>query len=682
MRLNIQKLSVLTVMLLVCCAAPMHAQSKRTYLKAGDKSFAQKDYSTAFLYYGEALAKSGSDLAANWKFGEAAMKLMAFSAAEKSYKMIAEQQDGIKKYPMALYRLGEIQRTFGKYDEALGYFSQYRSTLTEKDSLMAGKTAAQEIACNWAKNYKKSDEKIEITHYDRKINSPYSDFAPTLKGDSLFFSSLRFEKKQAKQNPKQRTTKIMMSVAGKSAREPLRGIPAGDSTHVAHAAFTADGKFMIFNFCKNTNPFDIRCELWIITQDVKGRWTKPQKLPEPVNLAGYTSTQPSLGYDAGSQQLRLWFSSDRPGGKGGLDIWSVALDTTWFCPCNLPLDARRPQRLPQFDVPKPLETVNTPENEGTPFYHTGTSTLYFSSEGWPGFGGYDIFKSEEKKHKFSEPENAGAPINSSYNDVYFSLTTNGQKGYISSNRPGAFYLDERNKACCNDIFGLNLPVAKPPVNDPPLVVKSPDTPPPHTPPVEKIDPPKQFADFVGLPLYFDNDEPDKRTRKTTTKKTYETTVLDYLSRQDEYRSIRAAGLPQDKAITEEDAVDAFFENEIRQGYERLGSLCELLLARLSEGQSVEIFIKGFTSPRAQSDYNLNLGKRRISSVRNHIAEWSDGVLQPYIDKGQLRITETSFGETTARSGLSDDLRDERNSIYAPDAARERRVEIVEIKAGN
>lgn len=681
MRLNIQKLSFLTVMLLVCCAAPMHAQSKRTYLKAGDKSFAQKDYSTAFLYYSEALAKSGSDLAVNWKYGEAAMKLMAFSTAEKSFQLIANHPDGPEKYPMALYHLGEIQRTFGKYDEALQYFSQYRTSLTEKDSLMLGKTTAQEIACNWAKNYKKPDEKIDIVHFDRKINSPYSDFAPTLKGDSLFFSSLRFEKKLAKQSPKQRTTKIMMSVAGKSAREPLRGIPAGDSTHVAHATFTADGKFMIFNFCKNINPFDIRCELWIITQDMKGRWTKPQKLPAPVNIDGYTTTQPSFGYDAGNRQLRLWFASDRPGGKGGLDIWSVPLDTTWFCPCYLPLDARRPQRLPQFDEPKPLDIVNTPENEGTPFYHTASSTLYFSSEGWPGFGGYDVFKSEEKKHKFSEPENAGAPINSSYNDVYFSLTPNGLKGYLSSNRPGSFYLDERNKACCNDIFGLNLPVTKPPVNDPLLVVKTPDTPAIKVvPPVEKVEPPKQFADFVGLPLYFDNDEPDKRTRKTTTKKTYETTALDYLSRQDEYRTIRAAGLPQDKANSEEDAVDAFFENEIRQGYERLGSLCELLLTRLSEGQSVEIFIKGFTSPRAQSDYNLNLGKRRISSVRNHIAEWSDGALLPYIDKGQLRITETSFGETTARTGLSDDLKDERNSIYAPDAARERRVEIVEIKA--
>ena len=94
---------------------------------------------------------------------------------------------------------------------------------------------------------------------------------------------------------------------------------------------------------------------------------------------------------------------------------------------------------------------------------------------------------------------------------------------------------------------------------------------------------------------------------------------------------------------------------------------------------MEVIIKGFTSPRAQSDYNLNLGKRRISSVRNHFEAYADGVLQTYLRSGQLKISEASFGETTARSGISDNLSDERNSVYHPEAARERRVEIVEIR---
>jgi outer membrane protein OmpA-like peptidoglycan-associated protein len=155
--------------------------------------------------------------------------------------------------------------------------------------------------------------------------------------------------------------------------------------------------------------------------------------------------------------------------------------------------------------------------------------------------------------------------------------------------------------------------------------------------------------------------------------------MSYLDRQVEYRLKRSEGLSPENAEKAENDIDVFFENEVREGFEKLSQLCELLLVRLETGQSIEIFIKGFTSPRAKSDYNINLGKRRISSVRNYISEWSDESLKPYLINGRLRITETSFGETTARLGLSDDLNDERNSIYHPDAARERRVEIVEIK---
>ena len=133
-----------------------------------------------------------------------------------------------------------------------------------------------------------------------------------------------------------------------------------------------------------------------------------------------------------------------------------------------------------------------------------------------------------------------------------------------------------------------------------------------------------------------------------------------------------------EAESAQQAITEFFQEEVRTGYEQLNQLCALLAQRLAAKDTVEVFIKGFTSPRAESDYNLNLGKRRISSVRNHLFEWSDGILAPYLNAGQLKVTEVSFGETTAKAGLSDDLKDERNSIYAPEAARERRVEIVEI----
>lgn len=656
------------------------SQSNRAYERAGDAAFKKKDYSSAFVYYGNVLHKSPGKTGVQWKYAESARQFYALDIAQKAYEVVASDTKGVSKYPLVWYRLGEIAQTKGDYNQAIACYSRYRS-LSRADTTMIRKATREESACRWALSVESEPSPVEIKHLDKKINSPYSDMAPVGRGDTLFFSSYRFQVFDKKTKERQRQTRVMVSIDGKSAREPLRGIPTGDSAHIAHTAFTPDGNFLIFNYCKNLNPTEIRCELWMVNKDRKGHWTKPRRLPEPVNLTGYTATQPSIAYDASNKELRLWFASDRPGGKGKNDIWYVVLDADWFCPCNLPFNARKPQHLPDFPAPKHIAEINTEEQEATPYFHTATGDLYFSSEGWTGFGGYDVFKSHEEKKRFGKPDNVGTGINSSYNDIYFSLRPDGSSGYLSSNRPGSFYLDERNKACCNDIYEVKMKDTTPPAtftSKDPLLPSIPVTPRVQAPAPAPM--PPEFKDFVGLPLYFDNDEPDKRTRKTITQKTYEETVTAYLAKQDEYRNHLREGLKDAEEDYAEKSVDAFFDSEVRAGYERLSQLCELLQIQLGEGRKVEIMIKGYTSPRAQNDYNLNLSKRRISSVRNHIASWSGGILSPYMNNGQLLITEAGFGESKARPGLSDNLFDLRNSVYSPDVARERRVEIVEIKS--
>ncbi|MFQ5447653.1 MAG: hypothetical protein ACE5FF_12040 [Saprospiraceae bacterium] len=103
------------------------------------------------------------------------------------------------------------------------------------------------------------------------------------------------------------------------------------------------------------------------------------------------------------------------------------------------------------------------------------------------------------------------------------------------------------------------------------------------------------------------------------------------------------------------------------------------MKRLEKGERVEIVIKGYTSPRAKSEYNDRLAQRRISSLRNHFDTYDSGVFQPFLKNGNLVISEAPFGETKASTDVSDDLSDERNSIYSVAAAKERRVEIVEVK---
>ncbi|MFN7325263.1 MAG: hypothetical protein ACK5SQ_01635 [Chitinophagales bacterium] len=674
---------LLFLLLLTGSQVLLWGQSKRAYERAGDLAYQKKDYSSAFEYYGKVIEKAPNDLGAHLKFAESALQFAAYDIAERAYKVVLSKEKGNQKYPLAFLQLAIIAQTKGQYATAIELANSYLQH-PSRDTVWIEKAHRLLSSCEWAINAQGEKPKAQIQHLDKKINSPFSDFSPVVRGDTLYFSSYRFEKTDRKTRNKTRNTRLMSSINGRAAREPLRGIPSGDSAHIAHPAFTPDGLFLIYTLCKNTSPSEIRCELWMINKDRKGRWTKPRRLPEPINLPGYTTSQPSISLDKDTNALTLWFASDRPGGKGKMDIWSVPLNSDWFCPCNLPIEARKPQKLPYFEAPQPVEAINTSENEWSPFYHSATETLYFSSEGHTGFGGQDIFQIHYPSgEKYGTIENLGTGINTSYNDSYFFLNEKGTSGYLSSNRPGSLYLDERNKACCNDLFFLEMskdapneqelnPQKEGPPTDPELATSKqlqPENPTGQT---------GQWAEFKGLPLFFDNDEPDKRTRKTTTKKSYETTVLLYLEREQEYLQRYSAGLRETEAESAQQAITEFFQEEVRTGYEQLNQLCALLAQRLAAKDTVEVFIKGFTSPRAESDYNLNLGKRRISSVRNHLFEWSDGILAPYLNAGQLKVTEVSFGETTAKAGLSDDLKDERNSIYAPEAARERRVEIVEI----
>jgi outer membrane protein OmpA-like peptidoglycan-associated protein/tetratricopeptide (TPR) repeat protein len=666
---------LIAIMVVLLHAIALWGQSIASYEQAADKARLSRDHQAAVQYYAIVLERRPQATDVWWKYGESALAYNAFDLAKTAYEQVAKLDPTGKKYPFAPLRLAQVARQQGKYEEAL---QQLEDMVVDSDARVAEEINQLKIACQWAVEQLKSADKPRIIHLDKKVNSAYSDFAPYMLGDTLYFSSYRFDQRASKSKPKPKTTKLLRALPQTSARPPGRGFPDADSVHIAHTAFYGEGAFLIFNQCKATGKGDIQCALWLTLQDRNGRWLKPIYLPEPVNIPGYTSTQPAIGFDSLRNGPVLYFASDRPGGKGGLDLWSVPLDTFWFCPCNRPLDSRRGVRAPTFDhPPTPLAALNTPGNDATPFFHDATQTLYFSSDARLGFGGYDIYASEKIGDDWLPVRNLGPGVNTGYNDLYYFLGPDGFEGMLSSNRLGSMYLDPQNKACCNDLYTVQWPR---PVRDPEFPEK-PEAYPPLEPPASNVPeaPERLFEQYVGLPLYFDNDEPDPRTRRTQTRKHYEETVVRYLEAQETYRVRFSEGLRGARKDVAEAAVDVFFEEEVRQGWERLSAFADLLLQQMQSGQHAEILIKGYTSPRAQSDYNINLGHRRVRSVINFFERYGNGALKSYMDQGALRISETSFGETQAAKTVSDDLEDRRNSVYHPDAARERRVEIVSIR---
>jgi hypothetical protein len=189
--------------------------------------------------------------------------------------------------------------------------------------------------------------------------------------------------------------------------------------------------------------------------------------------------------------------------------------------------------------------------------------------------------------------------------------------------------------------------------------------------------PKEIEDFPPLVIYFDNDQPNPKTRKTTTEVPYEETWEKYMQQKDLYIQEYVKSLEGFDSITSTRRMDAFFEREVKNGFLSLDVFTENILEIMEDGGfKVELIIQGFTSPRASADYNFNLSQRRSDCLKNHFENWRGGILKPYINQGRITMEVVGYGEELSPQYISDKLDDERESIYSVQASFERKVAII------
>lgn len=193
--------------------------------------------------------------------------------------------------------------------------------------------------------------------------------------------------------------------------------PFNISSNNGAATITADNKIMYFVNCQN-NDF-AACDIWYSERKGIG-WTNQTPVPGKLNKGTDWDSSPSVSFDG----KEIIFTSNRPGGKGGVDLYSSRKmpDGTWSEAQNLGA------------------VINTSENENTPFLHSDSKTLYFSSKGHNSLGGYDIFFSRQDENgNWSEPKNIGVPINTDKDEVNFFVSLDGKRAFFSSgnlNGPG------------------------------------------------------------------------------------------------------------------------------------------------------------------------------------------------------------------------------------------------------
>ncbi|MBO7628995.1 MAG: PD40 domain-containing protein [Bacteroidales bacterium] len=482
-----------------------------------------------------------------------------------------------------------------------------------------------------AKQIKQDTLPYWVNRLPERINSPFSEYNPLLLSDSLFFfTSMRSEVDDDNELffDTHWSSRIYQADYEDDNYLNIRALSSvinkGKYYH-PNFCFNKARNHIVFSRCYRTVDEELVCDLYE-SHLKKGKWEKPVLLDNEINGKDFSSTQPFLAELA--DYAVLYFVSNRPGGQGDNDIWfSIYKNGKYEVPINAG------------------SGINTPGNEVTPFYDTDSAVLYFSSDEWPGIGGYDIFSSKGALCSWTTPKNMGVPLNSEENDIYFSVNKDNTSGYFSSNRP----VDDNHleDTCCNDIYRWEAIL---PVKD--IVIQQDTT----LCAIKKIFP---------INLYFDNDQPDAKT-------TSDTTTINYMLSQSRYRQQKELYLAQCESAEAKQWMEVFFEDSLSSCRDKVMQLFAFLEERLAQGQRVVLSIEGYASFLHNSDYNRHLSQRRIVSLMNEMRAYKQGVLSTSIKNGQLVIKELPYGSSKAATLQGD-------AVYGRQAILQRKIIVWDVE---
>lgn len=318
-----------------------------------------------------------------------------------------------------LYYLGLAYHYSEKFDSAILLYDRYNRLLARSldydKSKKINEVNRKIFECQNAKVMITQPVDVSIAHLNENINSEYPDYAPTIDASETF---MVFTTRRPEENLNAKVAQdheyyedIFYSKKVNGEWTPARNIagPLNNNYHNASVNLSPDGKEMLLYHDSNGG------DIFATFLRPDGTWTDPADL-EGVNTQ-YIENSASITNDG----KKLYFTSNRPGGYGGTDIYVSTKDSRgrWINPQNLG------------------SLINTELDEDGVFISANGKHLYFSSNGHAGMGDMDIYKSvfNEATQQWDKPVNMGYPINSVENDIYFVLTGDEQFAYISSLRP-------------------------------------------------------------------------------------------------------------------------------------------------------------------------------------------------------------------------------------------------------
>ncbi len=387
-------------------------KAKKAFYQA-ERHFQSADFARAIEYARRAVNFDDQFTEGYLLLGELYSEQNEFLKSAQFYRK-ASELDSVR-YPGARLLAAEIELKEGLYAEAKADLERYLALegISPVNRVRAEKLIAR---CNFAIQSIQSPVPFHPVNLGSGINSSFDEYINAIRlDDSEMYLTVgsRTGTGNAERVKEEDFYISRMGAQGWATREPL-GPPMNTAGNEGAMYISPDGRYLLFSACNQPDGYG-SCDLYISFRK-NDRWGEPRNLGPVINSA-YWETQPCLGSDGRT----LFFVSNRPGGLGGSDVWySVYLnDYQWSNPINAG------------------ETINTVEDEMSPFIHPDNQSLYFSSKGHIGMGGYDLFLSrKDSTGQWTSPQNLGYPINTLADEVNLIVDALGTTAYISSDKLG------------------------------------------------------------------------------------------------------------------------------------------------------------------------------------------------------------------------------------------------------
>ncbi|KPL11995.1 MAG: hypothetical protein AMS26_19050 [Bacteroides sp. SM23_62] len=318
-------------------------------------------------------------------------------------------------FPNALYFLGLNEMELGWYKDARHHLQRFLDMDNTRENL---RESAREkiISCDFAIHAMANPVPFEPENLGPNINSEHDEYWPSLSADESIMVFTMLLPVDAR-NPVTRGNRqedLYYSRYEDGTWQPAQnaGKPLNTYDNEGAQSISGNGRFMVFTACGREDGYGL-CDLYFSVWK-NGSWSIPVNMGPAIN-SKHSEKQPSLSADG----RVVYFTSDRPGGIGKYDIWmsSRLNDGNWSLPVNLGAN------------------INSREFDQSPFIHPDNKTMYFSSTGWPGMGGFDIYISRRiNDSTWDKPVNLGYPINTHHHEEGLIVNARADMAYFSSDR--------------------------------------------------------------------------------------------------------------------------------------------------------------------------------------------------------------------------------------------------------